>query len=280
MASFNSREKIEALEKILGSDSTGLDRVESTVVLLRGYHPQVDKKLAQVARHLGTIRNLQEGNVVELSVERLPDGTQKEKRRKRAILFLLKSLRELKGEIERVKRELDRSEKGEQSGAESFGKIASFAKGPFGIITIGALVAAGGFLLVRGKTSQNQVVSVGPTPVAVTSPSPLAAQSPSPSPRVTPSLRPRIRVILYNGRAIPLFELEVVTGPDCTNSPTEAAHYHAKNGQSVRSIDGTVIADPGGCAFGKVDGTQVQETEAPSSLQDQYKWNQDQGALQ
>lgn len=271
------REKILALERILSAESTTLDKVESVAALLKGYHPQVDEKLSQVSKHLTTLRNLQEGNVVEISAERLPEGTEKEKRRKRLVLLFLKSLRELKAEVERVGGEIDAREKGEQTGTESFGKIVALAKGPFGIISIVAIIVVGVLVFVKGSASRNQTPPVQSSVNITSTPSPVATPTPTPlaSPKQSPVQKEKVQAISYGGRKIPLSELEVRTGPDCTNSPTEAPHYHAKNGQFVRATDGTVIPDPGACAFGKVDETQVEGIEVPFSSGTNYNSDQD-----
>lgn len=257
------KQEIEALLKLLDGDSTTFDRLESSLTLLKGINSTIDKKIEQALLPLKNLRNLQEGDVIELTAENLPERDEKEKRRKRALLLLLKSIRELRSEIERVQKEWDRQKKGEQGGVESLGKIAAFAKGPFGIITLAAVLAVAGLLFLNKGRGQNQssVASASPTP------SPLTTPTPTPSPRTSPSpiSGESILVITYDGAKIPLSQLAVRTGPDCTNSPDEAPHYHAANGHYVTALDGTQIDDPGGCAFGKVSETKVEEISSPEN---------------
>lgn len=262
------RGKIIAIDNILNADNTTLDKVEPALALLKGIHPQVDKKLAQVSKQINNLKNLREGNVIELAAERLPEGDEKEKKRKKAILLFLKTLKELRAEIERVGDQIDAQEKGEQTGAESLAKTLGFAKGPFGIITIAAIVAVGAWVLTRGNTSQSQRMTAQPSAIITSSPSPMVTPTPTPevSPKQSPAQKSTVQVINYGSKQIPLSELEVKTGPDCTNSPTEAAHYHARNGQSVRAADGSVIADPGACGFGKVSEVEIYEVTIESSL--------------
>lgn len=254
------RQKIEAAVKVLNGESTTFDKLESALALVKGANPNIDKKLDRVLFHLSNLRNLQEGDVVELTLANLPERDEKEKKRKKAILFLLRSIRELRSEIERVQKELSREERGEQTSTQTLGNTFAFAKGPFGIITlvaVGVVVAA--LFLNRGQSQKSTAISVFPTPspvVATPSPAPATA-----SPRVSPSpvSGGKVKVITFDGKKVPLSQLEVLTGPDCTNSPSEAPHYHAANGQYVTSVDGTQINDPGGCAFGKVSETAVEE---------------------
>lgn len=258
------KEKLEALNKLLRQDSTTLDKVEQTVVLFKGVDSRLDSKIAQILQQLSNIKNLQEGDAVELVAENLPEGTEQEKKRKKALLLLLKSAKELQSEIERIKSEVDSVKKGEQSPAQAFSKTLAVAKGPFGIVTLIAAAAVFGlFFLSRGQTKTQSSAVVSPS----ATPSSIIFSTPSPSVQVSPSPTSgeKIQVITYDGAKIPLSQLAVRTGPDCTNSPTEAPHYHATNGQYVIAIDGSQINDPGGCAFGKVSETQVEEVSPQDS---------------
>lgn len=254
------RQKIEAFGKVLNGESTTFDKLESALALLKGASPNIDKQLDRVLLHLANLRNLQEGDIVELTLANLPERDEKEKKRKKAILFLLRSIRELRSEIERVQKELSRGERGEQTSTQTLGNTFAFAKGPFGIITLvafGVVVAA--LFLNRGQPQKSTTISVSPmSSPAVATPSPVSATS---SPRVSPSPVDggKVKVITFDDEKIPLSQLDVRTGPDCTNSPSEAPHYHAVNGHYVTSVDGTQINDPGGCAFGKVSETAVEE---------------------
>lgn len=257
------KQKIEALLKLLDGDSTTFDKLESSLTLLKGINSTVDEKIDQTLLYLKNLRNLQEGDVIELTVENLPEKDEKDKKRKRAILFLLKSTRELRSEIERVGREWDSQKRGEQSSSESLSKILAFAKGPFGVITLAAVFAAAGLLFLNNGKGQTQlsVASALPTPSPVTTPTPTPSARTSPS----PVSGERIQVITFDGAKIPLSQLAVRTGPDCTNSPSEVSHYHAANGHYVTALDGGQINDPGGCAFGKVNETQVEEVSVPEN---------------
>lgn len=66
----------------------------------------------------------------------------------------------------------------------------------------------------------------------------------------------KIKVIVVNGKKVPIAQVHVGTGPEC--GPNEAPHYHANTG-SVTALDGTVIPDPGACGYGKVRDVPVEE---------------------
>ncbi|MCR4278308.1 MAG: hypothetical protein NUV81_00150 [bacterium] len=59
--------------------------------------------------------------------------------------------------------------------------------------------------------------------------------------------------IVYRSRVIPLSDLYVFTDREAECS---APHYHALN-KTVTALDGTMIPDPGGCGFGRVQETST-----------------------
>ena len=262
------REKLTAAEILTRGDSTTVDKATSLITLLKGLDRRVDKKLTTLSKSLSNLKNLTEGNVIELSADNLPEETEKEKKRKKAIIFFIKSIKELKSEIERVKNELDAKSRGEQTTTETASKITARVKGPFGLLTIAAIIAVGGFVFVKGKTTQNQPPPQS-TQTIVTTPTPAPISSITPTPQASPSTKAKIQVISYNGKQIPLDQLEIKTGSECTSSPQVAPHYHAKGGQFVQATDGTIIQDPGGCGFGKVTEVEVKEIETPKSTENQ-----------
>lgn len=241
----DSQKRISAAEKLLAGESTTLERFESIRTLITGINPKVDQALTNCSKAFSTIENLQKGDLVELTAENLPAETSAEKKRKKAILLLIRSWKQLQTEIASVKRELDEQGRGEQSSTESAGQIAAFAKGPFGLITLAAAIIVVAWSLLGQRQPQTTVL----TETTVSSPSPAA----------TPN--PKIKVIVFEGKKIPLTELIVGTGPECTNSPQEAAHYHAKDHQAARALDGTMVGDPGGCGYGKVTQVPIEEVE-------------------
>ncbi len=255
------KQRLEAAHKILQQETTTLEKCQSLLTLASGINPRIDAKLESFKKTLSGLSHLQKGEIIDLSVEALPEETEKEKKRKKALLLFLKHFRELEGEIERVKGLLEKAKEGKVKGEEiaSFSQIAALAKGPFGIITALAVIIAVVAIAVNSRQTQpaNQIQQPSPRSVITSSPTPLA----SPTVSKSPSPRPKIKVITFNGKKIPLDQLEVRTGPDCTNSPQEAPHYHAKNNQFVTALDGTQIADPGACAYGKVAEVAIEEVE-------------------
>lgn len=247
MTLSEQKQKIEAAYKLLSEESTTLEKFDSASKLLIGINPKIDKNLQTCSKVLLGIENIQSGEVIDLFVKNFPENTPEEKRRKKAILLFIKYWKDLRNEVSRIKGELDEykgQEKSVQQQITSFGKIAAFAKGPFGIITLAALIIATS-LVFLGRNGQPKSTTENQTQ------SPLV------------SAKPKIQVITFNGKKIPLSELTARTGPDCKTGSVETEHYHAKNGQFTKALDGTQISDPGACAYGKVEGTNIEEIQTP-----------------
>ncbi len=76
----------------------------------------------------------------------------------------------------------------------------------------------------------------------------------------------KIKVIIVNGKKVPLAQVHIGQGPECDSETKQYAHYHANTG-SATALDGTVLTDPGGCGFGKVKDIPVEEVVARSGAQ-------------
>ena len=229
---ISTREKIDAALKILEEESTSLEKAKSAIKLLSGANHMIDKYLERVEKVLGTLEAMSDGDVVELSAEGLPESTDKEKKRKKALILFIKTWKDLKSEVQRVRAEFDKSQNQSSKGqAQSTARLMIGAKGAFGLVTVAAIVIVGGFSYFNSKKSS--------TVELVSSPSPAASKT---------------KVIEYQGKKIALSEVEIRNGNDC-----QAAHYHALDHTTATALDGSKVSDPGGCGFGKVSETQVVE---------------------
>ena len=245
----DAKEKFLAASKLLSVETTTVEKFEEVRKLIKGTHPRIDRLLESCSETISKIEKLQKGAVIELAAESLPEKTEEEKRRKKILLLFIKNWKELQEEIERVKKELDGNQtKNTQERVKSFGKIAAFAKGPFGIITILAILVVSVLIFSEDKTSST-------TTSIANSASPSLSQSPS-----STSNKAKIKVITYNNKRLALSQLTTAVGAECLNNDREqASHYHAKNHTAALAIDGTMVADPGGCGFGKVSETMIEE---------------------
>lgn len=225
---LDTKKRFLAAYKLLSEQSTTFDKFESVKNLIYGFNPKVDKILNSCSETLSKIEKLQRGEVIELTAEHLPQQTDEDKKRKRLLLLFIRSWKDLKSEIERIRTELDSGEhKSLEQRVQMGAKIISFAKGPFGMVTIVALVA----LILVGTFSQ----------------------------AIPTEVKTKTQVITFNDKKIPLSELATGVGPECLSNGNQATHYHAKDHEAVKAIDGTRVLDPGGCGFGRVDEVRIEE---------------------
>jgi len=142
MSPKDIRKKLSAVESVFSESATTIEKLKSVKTLLRGIHPALDAKLAEYGKHLDLLEKAEQGAVIELSAEAMPENTEEEKKRKAALLLFLKKWNDLKSEVARISAELDVNSESGGSAASLAGKIFSAAKGPLGIITVLALAFA------------------------------------------------------------------------------------------------------------------------------------------
>ena len=145
-----AHKRLLAAQTILLEPTTSIDKFNSISTLIRGIHPELDAMLVRVEKELGTFGKIQDGQVIDLVLEHLPEFTEEEKKRKKVLLLFLQTWNKLKGEIARVDAELSAANSSEDSGDKTshWGRIFNFAKGPLGIVTILAV----GIVLVMQQT--------------------------------------------------------------------------------------------------------------------------------
>lgn len=142
-----NKEKIDAALQLLLDNNTTAAKFEKIRILIKGINPNIDKALESCSKGIKTLKRLQTGDVIELTATNLPEGTEKQKKRKKALLLLISSWKNLKGEVARVQKLLnEQNTHGKVTREEqlaTFGKLATSSKGPFGLITALAVVIVG-----------------------------------------------------------------------------------------------------------------------------------------
>ncbi len=238
MDTGNSQGKFLSAQSILLEDTTSVEKLKTIKELVYGDNHNVDKGFEKCTKALDTILKLQEGDVVALTIGNLPEGTEKDKKRKKALLLLIRNLKDLKGEVDRTYSELssdDGETKSLKQQTRTFGRIFAFSKGPFAIVTMVAVVIVVVYLILGSQAEPKHQA--------------LTSISPSPEPKA------KIQYIAYNGKQIALSETIKLVGRECERDE----HYHAKDHVSVKAIDNTVVMGHGGCGFGKVKDTPLLE---------------------
>lgn len=153
-----SKRRLDAAYALISAPSTSKAKIEALIKLLKGINPVLDQKLGQVVKELTHLEKIQQGEVIELIADGLPENTEEDKRRKKALLWFLKFWGQLKNEVKRVQAEFA-GQTGEttlKKSASSWSKIFYAAKGPLGLITVLAI----GLVYLQSKsvsiTIQNQ----------------------------------------------------------------------------------------------------------------------------
>lgn len=242
--------RIETAYKLLTDETTSKEKFESIRTLIKGLNPRLDTLLENSSKILSDFEKLQKGDIVILTAGQLPENTEEEKKRKKKLLLFINSWRQLTSEVKRISLELEYIKGDDKNNnttstdkVESVGRIAALTKGPFGIITLGAIIIAGVSLFLtsnnnRSIQTRNDVL-----------------------PAQTTHTASKIQVIIFNGKKLPLKDLHIGIGIECITSGKEAEHYHALHNGIVKSLDGEIVKDPGGCGFGKLNETEIVEVE-------------------
>lgn len=147
----DAHKKILAAQTLLSSGAGTSSKLKSVSTLLQGIHPRTDAALARAEKEYDAFEKLYGGEIIELGVEQLPENTEEQKKRKKALLLLFNTWDTLRDEVARVDAELTAAHGSGDGGSQVslWGKILNFAKGPLGIFTIVAV----GAVLVMQKTS-------------------------------------------------------------------------------------------------------------------------------
>lgn len=142
--------RLQAAQTILHAETLNRQAFDSLKTLLHGINPKFDHALTEAGKAFKHIEHIQKSDVIALVADGLPETTPEQKKRKKALLLFFKFWNDLKSEVARVEKELEKDTSSHQQNA--WGKIFGLAKGPLGIVT---LVAAG---IVMLKVTEVSVV--------------------------------------------------------------------------------------------------------------------------
>lgn len=71
----------------------------------------------------------------------------------------------------------------------------------------------------------------------------------------------KIKVIVVDGKHIPVSQVHLGQGPECKKGDKEMPHWHANVGDKATATDGTVMRDPGGCGYGMAINVPVIDVQ-------------------
>lgn len=174
MKAEDTRERFAAAQKIFSESSSTVEKLRSIRGLLKGVHPGIDNKLAEYDRYLDMLEDIEQGSYIQLSAKTLPEETEKDKKRKAALLLFLKSRNDLEKEMARVSAEFEKSDAGARD-PSVWMNIAKSAKGPLGIITV--LAVAGTLLHTTAVTVEVRNLGCSPLQTSGSLPFPIPGLS-------------------------------------------------------------------------------------------------------
>lgn len=155
-----ARKNLAAVAALMNVPTTTKDNIRRLRGLVKGIRPELDEALAGLEREFPTIQKLAQGDIISLVVQDLPETTEEEKKRKKALMLFINTWDKLKSEVARVQSELtaaegtDRTEQGVH-----WAKILKSAVGPLGLIT--AVAVGVGLLQVTAVTIEIKNVGCG-----------------------------------------------------------------------------------------------------------------------
>lgn len=157
---LDTKKRIAAAQSLLLENTTSLEKFSAIRVVLSGINPRIDELLQRADSELHTLKKLYEGNVIDLALEHLPESTEEEKKRKRALVLFVSTWKDLSGEVARVSLEMQTIDQAQTSVAtvQGSGKILGGAKGAFGIVTV---VAVGIVLALQTVAVQLSIQNQG-----------------------------------------------------------------------------------------------------------------------
>lgn len=159
------RDKLDAAYHLLTRETTTLEKFEKATAILKGIHPDIDRKLSACFKAVKNLRNIEKGEVIEIAAETLPEHTPEQKKKKKALLLFLSLLKDLRSEIKRVRGMYDgvRTD-GKVTGHEHMSvltKAFAFAKGPFGLVTAAAVVIVGASAYLHTSSVNVSILNSG-----------------------------------------------------------------------------------------------------------------------
>lgn len=159
-------EKVTAALELLVEETTTFDKINKVCTLLKGIHPTVDKHIKTATNIVDKLSKIQEGDVISLTLEKLPDNNKKEKERKKLLLLFLKNWRGLESEVKRIS-DLQKQDSGNANSVQNaikMGKVLGVMKGPLGLITIAAAGIVAVSSLLNSKAVAVTVKNAGCEP--------------------------------------------------------------------------------------------------------------------
>ena len=143
MDNRDAKKKLLAAQKLLGQTDS-LEKLMAVMMLLKGVHPRLDEMLHVTEARASELEKVLGGDFLGLVLEKMPETTEEEKRRKKLLAGFWRTWNDLKSEVARVQTEMDATQQNTDTTSKiwDFSRFISAAKGAFGIVTVVAVLAA------------------------------------------------------------------------------------------------------------------------------------------
>lgn len=137
----DAQKRLSAAYALLAEPTTTREKFNSVRAMIHGLNPGLDNAMWRVENHLSTWDKVQQGEVIHLTAENLPENTEEEKKRKKWALFLIVTWKDLQSEVQRVQAEMASMQTAPTAGGKvsGVGRILRKAKGPLGLVTLVAI---------------------------------------------------------------------------------------------------------------------------------------------
>lgn len=163
------RAQLESAYELLLESTTTFEKIEKIKTLISGINPKLDREVDKMMAAFNHLKAAVDTNIVHLVGHTLPEGTEQQKKHKKALLLFLASWKSLKSEVKRVKGYYEDlsadSSYGHHAGTAA--KTVVFAKGAFGVITGLAVLAVGAYFLYQKSFTAVTIENEGCPPIAV-----------------------------------------------------------------------------------------------------------------
>ncbi|HLB60750.1 MAG TPA: hypothetical protein VJL83_04055 [Patescibacteria group bacterium] len=165
-----AEKKLKAAIRLMTADDVSQGTFEDIRTLVKGIDKHIDEALAQTSDAIKMLKELHKKDVISLSertAKELPEHTDEQKKRKKALLFFLTNWKKLRGEIKRAVAAIE-SQKEQSTDSSShahhpsaLAKLYATAKGPLGLITVLGVGIAAGIVALKSTAREITIVNDG-----------------------------------------------------------------------------------------------------------------------
>lgn len=163
--------KLKAAIRLMTADDVSHGTFEDIRTLVSGIDHRLDDALTNTSEAMKSLKELHKKDVISLSertAKELPEHTDEQKKRKKALLFFLTNWKKLYGEIKRAVAAIESQKENSQSddppnnaAPSALAKLWATSKGPLGLITVLGVGIAAGIVALKSTAREITIVNDG-----------------------------------------------------------------------------------------------------------------------